>query len=216
MEVIIAIFMVAMGSAAATSLIVSAMHSNNFSRDNLVALNLATEGMEAMRNVRDTNWLKFGYDKENCWNLRPGMPPGTDCNDADKLIFPDAYAINLNPQNYSWELSENVGVNLDLNEDEPTNEDFRLAYIDVTPGDSDGDGNNANDQDLFVTKDFIADLGLISTGDSIFYRMVETSYYGENREDADRMQVHSLVQWRSSGIVHQVSLKTTLSNYLGT
>ena len=65
LEVIIAIFVVALGTTTASTLIISAIQANTFSKDNLVALNLAVEGIEAVRNIRDTNWLKFGFDKEN-------------------------------------------------------------------------------------------------------------------------------------------------------
>ncbi len=31
------------------------------------AINIAREGIEAVENIRDTNWLKFSSDIENCW-----------------------------------------------------------------------------------------------------------------------------------------------------
>ena len=214
-----AVFIVATGSAAATTLIVTALQANTFSRDNLIALNLAVEGIEAMRNIRDTNWLKFGYDKENCWNLLPGAAPGTDCTVAANLIAEDSYTIELDPSIYAWGLTP-VGTPLDLSAELATNDDYQLGFIDVTPGiDTNSDGDDANDRDLYVTSEYIdfalTDLGFTNNGTSNFYRMVQVTYSDELLPaDSEEMIVNSVVGWTAANIPHRVSLSTTLTNYL--
>ena len=45
----------------------------NYARDtenNIKAINIAREGIEAMTNIRDTNWLRFSSDKTNCWKVK--------------------------------------------------------------------------------------------------------------------------------------------------
>ena len=59
LEVIVALLVLTIGSASATSLIVTSIRANQFNKDSLIALNLAQEGIEYMRNLRDTNWIKF-------------------------------------------------------------------------------------------------------------------------------------------------------------
>lgn len=40
----------------------------NSTRLRIQGVNFAREGIEAMENIRDTNWIKFGADYVNCWN----------------------------------------------------------------------------------------------------------------------------------------------------
>ncbi len=44
----------------------NALSTTNLSKDYLVAQNLVTEGVEAVKNLRDTNWLIYP-DKKQCW-----------------------------------------------------------------------------------------------------------------------------------------------------
>lgn len=213
-EVIIAIFIVAMGSGVATTLIVSAMQSNEFSRDNLIALNLAVEGMEAMRGMRDANWLKFSYNKEGCWNMRPEVEDCTDVMKA-KPIAAGNYVLDLDvtPNKYRWDILKinTAALNLDGIGD---NTPYQLSYYDVDPeGDSDGDTNKGNDRDV-LAKDLLKP-GL---AESPFYRMVNIAYpedapCSDSGENCSEMDVTSIVQWRAQNVKHQVVMTTKLTNY---
>jgi type II secretory pathway pseudopilin PulG len=203
LEVIMSIFIVATGSAAATTLIVSAIQANGFSRDNLIALNLAAEGIEAVRNIRDTNWLKFGFDKENCWNMMPGK---IACADPD-LIAEGAYTVDLDTSAMAWLLS---GVPsqpvLDLDAGSPTNNNYYQLWFINTNGD-------AIPHDLYVSKNIPpAQLGLINDATK-FYRMVQISYNGIAKDTADEMNVTSTVQWKTQQAVHNIVLSSKLTNY---
>lgn len=214
-EVIIAIFVIAVGSGAATTLIVSALQANSFSRDNLVALNLAVEGLEAVRIIRDTNWLKFSYDKENCWNVLPEMGLGVDCDDPKSLLSSGYYTVDLNPKTYSWQanfIGTDTLVALDLkNQQANSNEAYRLGFIDITPNqDTNKNSNLLDDTDIYVTRDAIT----TETGVSRFYRMITITYLDDpNPESANEAMVESLVQWQDRGQTHQVKLSTILTNY---
>lgn len=206
-----AVFVVVVGSAVATSLIVSAVISNSFSKDNLVALNLAVEGLEAVRNIRDTNWMKFGFDKTNCWNLVPGSGPGS-CSPAYPQIPEGFYTADLNPISYEFDLGS-VADTLDLNSAANPNDAYRLGYVDLD--------TVAGTQDLLVTEDEISALiaeaamnGFVLTdaGDSKFYREIEIRYNTGFPDTGEVMYVTSTVQWEQNG-VHQVVLTTSLANY---
>lgn len=41
---------------------------SNTTTNKIQAIQIATQWIEAVTNIRDTNWLLFSSDKENCWN----------------------------------------------------------------------------------------------------------------------------------------------------
>jgi len=41
---------------------------SNTTKNRIEAIEIAREWIEAMKNIRDTNWLMFGWDKTNCYN----------------------------------------------------------------------------------------------------------------------------------------------------
>ena len=204
-EVVIALFVVALGATTGTSLIITALQSNSFSRDNLIALNLATEGIEAMRNIRDTNWLRFGFNKPNCWNMRPVI---ASCNDVNNLIGEGNFTIDLDINTMEWSLSESQSQPLNLaNGNSVANEYYRLKYIDLDGG---------KDQELYISGQIKLYPGspMAINGDSKFYRMVQVDYPNNDPSTADEMAVTSVVQWQAQGVSHQVVLTTKLTNYL--
>jgi len=223
-EVIIAIFVVALGSGVATSLILSALQSNEFSRDNLTALNLAVEGIEAMREVRDANWLKFSSNKEDCWNMRPEAAVGTACVAAGKIaggfFTPD---LNLDPNHYTWSLSGNSTITTELDlASSPNNTPFaayRLDYYDInTSSDTDNNGDAAHDHDILATQGLTFAGGGLAD-ESPYYRMIKVEYPvtagcdPATGDGCEEMTITSLVQWRAQGVVHQISLTSQLTDY---
>lgn len=40
----------------------------NTTGNRIQAIQIARDGIESMTNIRDTNWVKFPVDYENCWN----------------------------------------------------------------------------------------------------------------------------------------------------
>jgi hypothetical protein len=208
-EVIMAIFVVALGSAAATSLVISALQTNAITRDNLLALNLATEGAEAMRNIRDSNWIKYAYDKQKCWNMNA---EAAECKDAE-VINNGNFSLTLDTATMKWSLSNAIADPLDLNNPvyAGTNLYYQLAYKDLDEDvNSDDIGTAVDDQDIYVSKDD-PDSGALSK----FYRMINISYPvgGPPPTSAQEMTVTSLVQWKDRGQVHEVRIVTELTNY---
>ncbi len=72
-EVIVAIAIIASGLTAALSLTSTATKGSRISTQQIVAANLAREGVEIVRNIRDSNWLQ-----NNNWLT--GLVSGTDYN----------------------------------------------------------------------------------------------------------------------------------------
>lgn len=204
-EVVMAVFIVALGSASATSLIVNAMQANSFSKDNLIALYLAVEGVEGVRNIRDTNWIRYGFDKTNCWNLDPDPAVGATCTAPYDQIPVGTYSADRNPATAAWHL-RSVANPLDLNNPaySATNEEYLLSFYDADGVDS--------TKDVYLPKTYLQFLGEPISGDSKFYRMVEITYDTGSPDTAEVMNVVVTVNWRQTA-VHSVELSTTISNY---
>jgi len=68
MEAIVAIFLITTGIIGVLSLITQTVSSATLSKDRLTAAYLAQEGIEIIRNIRDTNWLEQYTDPTNLWD----------------------------------------------------------------------------------------------------------------------------------------------------
>jgi len=73
LEVIIAIFILLVGVTAALVLITRTVSQISVSSSRLIAAYLTQEGIEIVRNIRDTNWLEGGAWDEGL------VPPDIDC-----------------------------------------------------------------------------------------------------------------------------------------
>ncbi len=67
-ETVIGIFILVTGIAAAVGLAVFALAGSQSAARQIVAIGLAREGVEAVKNMRDTNWLKQTAIDTNCYN----------------------------------------------------------------------------------------------------------------------------------------------------
>jgi len=74
-EAIVAIFLITVGIVGTYSLITQTISSATFSSNKLIASYLAQEGIEIVRNIRDTNWLKQITDPAILWD--DGIPLGS-------------------------------------------------------------------------------------------------------------------------------------------
>lgn len=84
-EIITVLFVVSIGLLGVMSLIIQNIESQSFNRKNVVAYQLAQEGLELVRRTRDTNWLAG-----NDWD--EGLAEGSyymDYRDATPTTTPD-------------------------------------------------------------------------------------------------------------------------------
>lgn len=82
-EALLSIAMLAVGALVLGSIITNAVSTTTLSKNYMIAQNLATEAIEAVKNIRNTNWLLEPDDK-NCWLT---LDPNSNCGDqvaADK------------------------------------------------------------------------------------------------------------------------------------
>ncbi len=83
-EVMVGVAVLASVVVASTSLLVTTMRTNNNNAKRLVAMNLAAEGVEAVRNIRDSNWLQ-GIDWRANTEEGRGLW-GTDLNEGTYIL----------------------------------------------------------------------------------------------------------------------------------
>jgi prepilin-type N-terminal cleavage/methylation domain-containing protein len=56
LEIIVVLFVISMGLVGVLSLVIRNIQSQSYNKDNLIAYQLAQEGIELVRKVRDSNW----------------------------------------------------------------------------------------------------------------------------------------------------------------
>jgi len=162
------------------------------------AINIAREWIEAMTNIRDTNWLKFWSDYKNCWNTFNyksacvwATTPATSTDIPDwsgwYIIYKDI--------NNQWRLKNYVSWNYS----DPT---YIGNYIVWLSG------------SWFYTQTWTtANLKPVFTRE-IIISYIDTNWLPTNSND-EKMKISSLVQWwdRFSQKVHKIKFETILSNW---
>ena len=213
LEIIISLFIVALGTASATELVVNATRTNSYSKNTLVALNLAIEGVEAVRNIRDSNWLKYSYDKDHCWNMKPEMISTAPCT-LDALIASGNYTVDLDIANMKWYLKASEGILDMVNNPTANYSDFNLKKAKITFNGSDKtmylSANGMASSTCMIEPDCFIDT---TSPSSQFYRMVSVNYDSVHPNTAEQVRVSSIVQWMESGRPQQVEVDTLIANY---
>ena len=91
-EAIIAITVIILVIATSISLLVMGQKAIRFNEHSLEANLLVQEAANSLRGLRDSNWLRFGYDKETCWT-EISTGPAANCS-----------GISLDPGDYRVEI----------------------------------------------------------------------------------------------------------------
>ncbi len=74
-ETLVAVFILVMGIVAALGLAIYALNASSNVTKQIVAIGLTREGIEAVKNMRDTNWLKLTIDND-CYDYVSGSNVG--------------------------------------------------------------------------------------------------------------------------------------------
>ncbi len=197
-ETVVSIAVLAMGGLGATAIIFSSLIAGGVSRDRVIATNLAREGIEVVRSIRDTNWLKYSIKKRECWNWDENS--GKDCDGSGNNLIKPGYYTAYFDDDYKWKLrSYSAGSNI---------MGRQLVLYDT---DNDGKEDLYNDGNIpFFNK----------VKYSVFHREIEIRYYQDlnsntfGTSDNNIMEVIAKVQWRERGRDHDVVLVTRLTDFL--
>ncbi len=197
-ETLIALSVLAIGITMASTAILNSLRNMTNAKSRVIAINIAREGIEAMRNIRDTNWLRYSNQRRLCWNH---MPDGTPCTDGDNPILPGTYIVYKHTDN-SWRLEwadDDTGISDGTPADSDNyNDNINLAPLSLVDidllYDSDGaDTDNdpatpqeADDTDMYNHEH--ADVAADSLGDEVrttnFKRIVVVEYLKDQPDDS--------------------------------
>ncbi|MFA6528413.1 MAG: hypothetical protein WCT46_02635 [Candidatus Gracilibacteria bacterium] len=189
METIIAVTVIALGATAAGVMVRTSMYGNEMSQQRMAAINFAREGIEAVRSIRDTNWLRYGG---SCWNSLEGTD-ATDCA-VSRIANETYYAIKLDMDSLAYYL-EDVPADSDVFED-----DYQLYECGITNPVTDGSGAIYG-----IPSD---DAGCVP---SDFYRNVYIDY--DTVPGATYMTVTVTVGWIGEGEEKTVELEEIIGNF---
>jgi type II secretory pathway pseudopilin PulG len=185
LEVLIALTLITVSSAAAASAIISSTQSLYLSKNYIVAQNLASEGIEIVKNIRDTNWMKFSQNTQQCWLNIQNIDLPSDCPSAEKFTYnaspQNFYAVNFDDESGKW-MAEKVTNSIDINP-------IPNAYALVNSGGK-----------------------YVEPGPSVspsFYRAITIT----GGDGTTNVTVQSIVKWYEGSRLYSVTGMTALNNY---
>lgn len=203
--VVILVFV--MVSAMATLNRVISLNSNVTSR--ITGLNVAREGIEAVRNIRDTNWLKYSGDRRGKWKCRDvphndaGIRNSCDGTIDHEMDDFEYYTVDFlkdtGYQAYFLLPDTSFQLDLDLSNTNPNQEQYRLYR---TPN-----GRFTHDDDSGTNTA------------SIFYRQIQLEFptndtCNPNGCDEAKVRIISRVAWKRDGQLSDVVIEGYLYDYL--
>lgn len=196
-ETIVAITVIALGATATGVMVRTSILGNELSQDRMTALNLAKEGIEAVRNIRDTNWLRYELNQDACWNTL--QEPGVDITNCDlNPIDEDYYELKLNLSNSYFEY-----MLADTGDDDVFFDDYLLYECIIEDVDLEAGTLYANPTGAPEAYD---------CEETVFYRMIYIDYETDLPTD-DLMTVTSTVGWTTDGEQRSVSLMESIGNW---
>ncbi|MCF7812213.1 hypothetical protein K9M59_01265 [Candidatus Gracilibacteria bacterium] len=171
------------------------------------AINIAREGIEAVRNIRDTNWLQYSGDRRNKWLCAEtvdlsGEPNilQSHCNTGGGAgnIVDGFYRVHFSPTFKRYFLEEIFGaVELDLSDNLIDFSNFRLY-------------ENSDEFRLTYESD--------DNSPTPFYRQLElipssTNVCPGGSCPEEKLRVISRVQWQENRTVREVILESHLFDF---
>lgn len=210
-ETMIAITVVIMGIMATLSMLRTALKGNQFIGEKLVAIQLANEALDAIRNIRDTNYLLLSADPENCWN-RLNVTDPTDCLDsptvANSIFDGESYYLIQDYSNvpyFKWSM---------ISASETRGGDMNLYRINTT----DEMDSTSTDATLYMDWHHPSSSGATLLSTNVFNRVVSIDYDPLDSSGMDRCPLDDCfvatahVQWTVGDLTQSISLTRLFSN----
>ena len=199
-EVLLSIFIMIMTASTTVALVVYGFRAINYNKNSLVAGMLVKECSESLIGLRDTNWLRFSYDKKNCWNKND------DVCVSGKILSAGNYVLEVSFSGASvfTEINDNA---LDLSDGVSDSDNpYLLNYFDITPGvNTDKVGSDSDDRDAFTTGPGTA---------SKFYRMMQViNTDGLPAIPATFIDASCTVAWMEGNDPKKIEIPVSLTNY---
>ncbi len=229
LEVIVAISVLMIVLGPASGLFVASVHTVGQNRNDLVAAALAEEGIEMVRNMRDSNFMQFSTKVAQCWNAALGTPaaeitidncnlPASKIGDESKLSTAASkklqyFRLLFDPATLAWNLAA-----------VPASPATFLAEPEVTPPVLAASGDTAIYQlwqDPVTSLYFTTATQGAATPNAtpniatLFYRQIVIEYLDLDLAPpsaADAMRITSLVQYQNGGQLRNLKRVLILTN----
>lgn len=200
------------------SILSSSQKLSNSTALRIEAIQIARDGLEAMTNIRNTNWIEFWGDVRNCWNTwnyDENSPPWISC------IWDDAWS--------SSRISHSDLESLIISRDTLTWK-FMIDRKDRLSGDFTNSTYRENfwvliDQKGFYTQTWSLTPPEWSSYNSlwrIFTREIRIDYLnannisqGSNSPNNPKMEIRVIVQWQDAAVAtfRELEVRTILTNW---
>ena len=164
------------------------------------AIQIAREWIEAMTNIRDTNWLMFPSDTPNCWNVLnySGSCIGNVGVSSD--IGTGSYIIYPHKDNNRWMLETRASL-------PPASASYREEYRvmrDATTS--------------LYTQSWSFKTELTEEIKPLFTREIVVEYIDENADSVansqdEEMLIKSIVHWNDASGLKKIELESILTNW---
>lgn len=186
-ETLVAVSIITLSLAGIMTLLSKNVTTNQSNRNRVIAVNLAREGIEAVRFIRDTNWLIYSKNRRICWNYWPNPPAFSTCNEngatgQNNHKLSGLYLVDYDSATFNWKITQ-----------------------DSTPAIN-------TDNQLYLNSSGIYTTTIGTNTPTIFMRQIEITYPdgGNTKAEDNRMLVKSIVQFGQE----KVQLETILTDFL--
>ncbi len=197
---------------ASFTILKNAVETNMDVRNRIIALNIAREGVEGVRNIRDTNWLKYSGDRREKWLCYDTLDALNNCDSVpmtpDLNLANGFYTVDFSGEHSRYFLKEIAGAEvLNIRSNSNGLNEFRL-YTSRQEG-SEGRFVHSGSENNLSTP---------------FYRQIELAIenpYGENPPgfcnidpcNSARLHIVSRVQWKEEKNMRTVTLEGYLFDF---
>jgi len=200
-EVLVSVVVLTTVLTSAFMVLTRAVKANVDVKNRVIAINIAREGVEAVRNIRDTNWLRFSGDRRNKWLC---VDKSDDCEKMQTGFYTIEYrdhdGDDSTPEQFVL-MDIPSAEELDLKVDNLDSfKDFRL-YIDNKTGRFTYEAKDADGNDNIVTPFFR----------QIHLELVDVQAPTGNANK--KLVVISRVGWLEEGQYKKVVLETHLYDF---
>ncbi len=197
LEVMVMILVLSITLTAMFTTLMKGMNLQNLIQKRVQAQNIAREGIEWVVNLRNTNWLRFTSNRENCWKVQnydaKCITEKPDDTNTSLKIKDGSYI--LKRQNGLWKLTSTGAF-----EDQKWNKSMKDYQIFI-------------DEKGWYTS---SGAGITEICNSFKRTECKTPFSREIKikplNDDNYLEVTAIVRWRDAN-PHKVTLKQTLSNW---
>ena len=196
MEAMVATMILTIWIVWTYSIYFNSVNLSNSSKNRITAIEMAREWIEAVINIRNTNWLNYAADYQNCWNTLNYNNLCVWSSATTYDIWTWSYKIYKNSDNKwfleNWSLSNNYP--------DSTYRNFYRVNLDSS---------------WFYTQSWGTAMSWVIFTREIKIDYIDTNWDFVNDSNDEKMKVKSLILWKNkdSSPIQKIELETLLTDW---